>query len=166
MVKLLAMDTSTKATGIGIFVNGKYHGYSLIETDKKLTGEVKLNQMIKLLYEYIKKEKPDLIVVEETVVLRNPQVQRMLTELLGSIRGKCVDNNISFHALRPTQWRSYAIKRFNQKPNGRKREDQKKWSLDIVNNVLGIDTISDDICDAILLGYSYIDICNEEAAYE
>lgn len=155
-IKLLSLDTSTSATGVAKFVNGKYIDHDLLETDKKLKGDDKLNQMIQLIYQYIELEKPDIIVIEMESVTRNPQVQRMLTELIGAVRGKCISENIPFCELRPTEYRSIIVKKFDKKPKGRKRVDQKEWSLDIVNNTLKIPTESDDCSDAILLGYAYI----------
>lgn len=157
-IKTIVFDSSTSSTGVAIFLNGKYINHLIIETEKDIEGDDKLNQMIKLVYEYIDKEKPDIVLTEKAIVMRNAQTQNMLTELLGAIRGKCINNNIFYYCMRPGEWRSIISKKYNKKPNGRKRIDQKKWSLDIVNNILNIETDSDDCSDAILLGLAYINI--------
>ena len=154
--KLMSIDSSSSSSGVCIWINGEYSHHFLVTTDKGLKGDEKLNQMISLLFKVIDKEKPDILVTECTVVLRNPQVQRMLTELLGAIRGKCIDNGISYYSLRPTEWRKTVTNVTGSKPLGRKREDFKAWSLDVVNNTLNIKTDSDDESDSILIGYSYI----------
>ena len=153
----MSIDSSTSSTGISIFVDSNYKKSVLLETDKKLKGDEKLESMILLIYDLIKKERPDIVVTELTAVVRNPKVQRMLTELLGSIRGKCVENKIAYNSLRPTEWRSVITKITNQKSKGRKREDQKAWSLDVVNNIYGINTESNDISDSYLIGVSFIE---------
>ena len=157
-IKTVVFDSSTSSTGVAVFVNGKYINHLLIKTDKETEGDDKLSQMIKLVYEHIDKEKPDIVLTEKAIVMRNAQTQNMLTELLGAIRGKCINNNIFYYCLRPAEWRSIITKKYNRKPKGRKRADQKEWSLDIVNNVLGIETDSDDCSDSILLGISYIEM--------
>lgn len=157
-IKLLSMDTSSSATGITIFLDSKFQGYSLLETDKKIKGEEKLNQMIKLIYNYLDKEHPDIVCSELTAVTRNPSVQRMLTEILGAIRGKCLDKSIDYYAFRPTEWRKTIEQITGIKPKSRKREDLKQWSLDVVNNYFGIETDSNDISDSILIGKHYIEI--------
>ena len=50
------------------------------------------------------------------------------------------------------------VKRFHRSPNGRKREDLKQWSLDLVNNELGVHTESNDQSDSILIGIGYIEM--------
>ena len=142
--KLISLDSSTACTGVSIFVNGIYKNSYTIETDKKLKGDEKLDQMIKLIQCVLKEEKPDIVIYECVVPVRNPQTTRMLQELTGSIRGYCVDKKISHYSIKPSEWRGTVVKRFKRSPNSRKREDLKQWSLDIVNDELGISTESKD----------------------
>ena len=110
--------------------------------------------MILKIYEIIETEKPQIIVVEMTVVTRNAQAQRNLTMILGSIQGKCLENNIFFSLLRPTEWRKLVNNEKEKLP--RKREELKQWSKQKVSDILGINDINDDISDAILIGQAYI----------
>ena len=157
-IKMVSLDSSTSCSGVCSWINGIYEKSYIVETDKKIKGDEKLNQMIDKLYSIISSEKPDIVVVEMVAVTRNVQSTRMLQELTGAIRGYCVGHNIEYIALRPSEWRKQIVSVCHQKPNGRKREDQKKWSLDIVNNKMGIITESDDQSDAILIGKSYIEM--------
>ncbi len=157
-IKLLSMDTSSTSTGIAVFINSKYQKWSLLETDKKLKGDDKLNQMISLIYKYINEERPGIICLELTAVTRNPRVQRMLTELIGAIRGKCIDSSIFYYDFRPSEWRKTIMENTGIKPKSRKRDDLKQWSLDVVNNIFNIKTDSDDVSDAILIGEHYINM--------
>lgn len=157
-IKMLSLDTSTSCTGVAVWSNGNYIFSTVLSTDKNVKGEDKLNQMIQLIINYIKLESPQIILTEQLAVTRNAKTVGMLTELLGAIRGFCVTNDISYYSLRPSEWRKEVSQVFNQKPNGRKREDQKAWALDIVNNKMNICTDSDDQAEAILLGMSYVKI--------
>ena len=157
-VKLVSLDSSTTCTGVSVFVNGVYKDSYIIKSDKKLKGDEKLDQMIGLIFSTIKKEKPDVVVYESVMPVRNPQTTRMLQELTGSIRGYCVDHNISHYSIKPSEWRGLNVKRFHRSPNGRKREDLKQWSLDLVNNELGVHTESNDQSDSILIGIGYIEM--------
>ena len=112
--------------------------------------------MIKQIYTVIDTEKPDIIVTELTVVTRNAQAQRNLTMILGAIYGKCIEKNIWYHSFRPTEWRSLVDT--NKKPKGRKRDDYKAWSLEVVKDTYDLVCSVDDISDAILIGQSY---CNK-----
>ena len=157
-VKTISFDSSTSCTGVAIFKGEKYSSSSALINDKKLKGDEKLNSMIKMIVDFLEKEKPDIVVTERLAVTRNAQTVSMLAELLGSIRGYCVINNIDYYSLRPGEWRSEVVSIVNQKPNGRKREDQKAWALDIVNNKFNIDTNVDDEAEAILLGMAYMNL--------
>ncbi len=160
-IKMISMDSSTSKTGVCIWSNGIYKESYVLENNPKIKGDEKLNQMIDLVLYLIKGEHPDIVVIESVVPTRNAQSTRMLQELTGAIRGFCIEYGIEYISLRPSEWRSVVTKKYNQKPLGRKRADQKTWSLDIVNNTLNIITDSDDQCDAILIGESYIEMCKE-----
>ena len=160
-IKIISLDTSTTCSGVAIFNGTKYHSSTALVNDKKLKGDEKLDSMIKLIISFLDKEKPDVCVTEKLAMTRNAQTVSMLNELLGAVRGYCVTNGIDYCSLRPSEWRKVAIEITGQKPNGRKREDQKAWALDMVNNKLNILTDSDDEAESVLLGYSYINMFNE-----
>lgn len=160
-IKMISMDSSTSKTGVCIWSNGIYKESYVLENNPKIKGDEKLNQMIDFVLSLIKGERPDIVVIESVVPTRNAQSTRMLQELTGAIRGFCIEYGIEYISLRPSEWRSAVTKKYNKKPLGRKREDQKAWSLDIVNNILNVITDSDDQCDAILIGESYIEMCKE-----
>ena len=151
--KLISMDTSSNSTGVAIFVDGTLSHHFLIDLKKIKNTEERMSEMVKQIYKIIADEEPDIIVTEMTVVTRNAQAQRNLTMILGAIYGKCIDNNIWYHSFRPTEWRSLIDT--DKKPKGRKREDYKEWSINVVKEKYNIEE-KDDVCDAILLGRAYV----------
>lgn len=151
--KLISMDTSSNSTGVAIFVDGVLSRHFLIDLKKIKNTDERIEEMIKQIYKIIEEEKPDIVVTELTVVTRNAQAQRNLTMILGAIYGKCVDKNIWHANFRPTEWRSLIDT--DKKPLGRKRENYKQWSIDIVKEKYDIEA-NDDICDAILIGRAYV----------
>lgn len=152
--KLISFDTSTSSTGYAIYISGKLHRYDLIDFKRIKNTDERIKEMILKIYEIIETEKPQIIVVEMTVVTRNAQSQRNLTMILGAIQGKCLENNIFFSLLRPTEWRKLVNNEKEKLP--RKREELKQWSKQKVSDILGINDINDDISDAILIGQAYI----------
>ena len=152
--KLISMDTSSTSTGVAIFIDGVLSRHFLIDTKNIKDTEKRIEEMISQLYKVIDSEKPDIIVTELTVVTRNAQAQRNLTMILGAIYGKCIEKNIWYHSYRPTEWRSLIDT--DRKPKGRKREDYKEWSIELVRDFYKLDCYSDDICDAILIGRAYV----------
>lgn len=157
-VKMISIDASTSASGVSEYINGKYRSSIVLKTDPKIKGDEKLNQMIKLIFQYLSQKKLEIIVVETIVPTRNAMGTRMLQELTGSIRGYCIYHDIDYYSLRPTEWRKAVVDSIGIKPKGRKRADQKEWALDIVNNKLNIKTDSDDEAESILLGLGYINL--------
>ena len=152
--KLISMDTSSNSTGVAIFVDGVLSRHFLIDLKKIKSSDESIEEMIKQLYKIIDNEKPDIIVTELTVVTRNAQAQRNLTMILGAVYGKCIEENIWYHSYRPTEWRSLIDT--DRKPKGRKREDYKEWSMELVRCFYKLDCSSDDISDAILIGRAYV----------
>ena len=152
--KLISMDTSSTSTGVAIFIDGVLSRHFLIDLKNIKKTEERMSEMVKCIYKIIEDEKPDIIVTELTVVTRNAQAQRNLTMILGSIYGKCINNNIWYHSYRPTEWRS--LVNTDKKPMGRKREDYKVWSLEVVKDIYDIDCHTDDVSDAILIGVAYV----------
>ena len=150
-MKILSLDTSTTSTGYAVYIDGKYQLSSCI--DLKKYKKDKLSQMILLLFDLIEKTKPDIIVAEEMVVPRNPQTARLLTLLLGAIYGKCLQLNIEWRAIRPTQWRKWARDEDEKLP--KKREELKEWSKNKVMSLFNM-KVNDDVSDAILIGYGFI----------
>ena len=154
----MSLDTSTTSSGWSIYTNGKLKDYGVVDLSKvKGTAKNKIPIMISEIEKIIEKYKPSIVVVELTVVSRNAQAQRNLTMLLGMIWHICINKDIEFVDLRPTEWRSYV----SADKKGRTRNELKDWSIKKVEDLFGIKEISDDVSDAILIGYGYIEHCKE-----
>lgn len=155
-IKILSLDSSTYSTGWSLYTGNKIKDYGLINLKNIKNSDDRFKQMILELYELIKKIKPDVVVIELTVVTRNPQVQRILSMLLGSVAGKCYEKDILFYPLRPTEWRKL-VKNVDEKLP-RKRDELKLWGQNKVKEIFNICTDSDDVSDAILIGLAYINM--------
>lgn len=149
--KLLSLDTSTASTGWALYINGKYVESGCIKTDK---AQNKLSVMVSRLFYLIETKHPDAIIAEEMVVVRNAQVARNLTMILGALYGKCIEENIEWQTLRPTEWRKLIDP--GKKP--RRREELKDWSKQKVGELFGLTNINDDVSDAILIGQAYLNM--------
>lgn len=156
-MNLLSLDTSTKKTGWALFQDGKYKKSGVISFD----DENVMDRLVNMHYELevlINYRYVDIVVIEMTSVPRNVQAQRHLTMLLGMVYAICCDKCIEFVMLRPSEWRRMANVK-NEKL-GRKRNELKQWSKDLVKELYNID-VEDDESDAILIGYGYIQSFNE-----
>ena len=152
--KLLSFDTSTNSTGYSLYISGKLKKYELLDFKHIKNTDERIKEMILKIYEIIEYEKPQIVVTEMTVVTRNAQAQRNLTMILGAIYGHCLRNDIFYWSFRPTEWRKLVHTTNEKLP--RKREELKQWSINKVNELFDIPSITDDVSDAILIGQAYM----------
>ena len=122
-ITLLALDTATRNTGYCVFENGKIIKTGVLSTKAKEP----LDKMLLKIGTLLTKHQPDIVVCENTVVLRNAKVQRQLTELLGAIRFWCITNKKFYYTLNPTEWRKLVKEPGEILP--KKRDELKAWSL-------------------------------------
>ena len=71
-MKILALDTSTKVSGYAVFNGNQLIRYSSIDKSDETDGNVRMRDMVNDLSILIEREAPDVVVIEETVVTRNP----------------------------------------------------------------------------------------------
>lgn len=152
--KLMSIDSSTNATGYAFFINGVLKSCSTCDYSYIKNTQKRIDNMILFICEMIENEHPDIVVTELTVVNRNAEAQRNLTMILGAIRYKCLELKIEYYSLRPTEWRKLIKDKEEKIP--RKREELKKWSINKIKSIYNIETTSDDLSDAILIGQGYI----------
>ena len=150
--KLLSLDTSTYSTGWAYYENGVYKKSGVIDLKKIKNTDDRLKLMVVEIYKCIERHSPTIIVIETPVVVRNPQVQRLLTMIFGAVYGKCVMDDIEWGDLRPTQWRKFVKKESEKLP--RKRDELKVWSVNKVKDIFKIN-VNDDESDAILIGLAF-----------
>ena len=153
MVRMISLDTSTTKTGWGLFIDGRYNDCGLIDlSDMKEKAEQRIPVMIAEIEHIINTYVPDIIVVETTAVNRNVQAQRLLTMLIGMIWHISIVKDIDFQMVRPTEWRSWV----SSEKKGNRREELKAWSVGKVQELFGFIPETDDVSDAILIGYGYV----------
>ena len=115
-----------------------------------------MNRWLDTLLNTLNEIKPNIIYIEETVVLRNAQTQRFLTRLQGVVYAWCIQNNCEFNTIRPSSWR----KAINLKQNKNiKREQLKQEAIDYVKEKYNIE-VNDDIADAICIGDAVLNLFN------
>ncbi len=155
-MNLLAIDASSKSTGIAIYKHNKLQYYTCITA----TSSDFLNR-IKVMVDSIQKiliENPDL----EYVVLEqvrqesfvNVQTYKVLMYLQGCLSMMIHQNfkHLQIDFLYPSSWRKTCqIKQ----GRGVRRQQQKELDIQWVKDHFNIQ-VNDDIADAIGLGYAYI----------
>lgn len=123
--KIIGLDTSTNLTGIGIITYDSKHKMSVKSTSINLKNQghfsdAKFKNMVMAIYDVIKNEKPDVIVIEDNCVEgsnanMNPFYARKLKNLIGScmaigyiktLKSSCTVllNGVQLSETRPRTW--------------------------------------------------------------
>lgn len=151
---MISLDTSSKKTGYASFKNGILNDYGLIEcTEKEM--DIRFKRMTLAIWAKLDYYSPAIVVIEETVVIRNPQTQRFLTRIQGVVYAWCMLHNSEFLTLRPTEWRSaVGINSYRKK-----RETLKQEAIMLASkNHPEISDVNDDTAESILIGDALLNI--------
>ena len=92
----------------------------------------------------------------ETQFQSNQRVYSTLSQLQGIVMAILFEKDIGFSIIEPSSWKSYCG------ITGRKREEQKAKSIAIASKQFGLSDLTDDVADAILIGYYGAHILNNE----
>lgn len=156
---LLAIDASTKSTGIAIFKNHKLFYQTCIQaTDEDVFNRIKFMcvKINSLIMEYNVTE----VVIEDVIpedVQGNNKVFKTLMYLQGFIYEIC-----NHHNLKPTFYvASHWRKLCGIKTGKVKRDTLKAAAIQYVKENENI-IVNDDVADAICLGYAYLQEHEEE----
>lgn len=160
-MKILSLDASTKASGYAFFDNEKLKKYGCITAAS--TDLIKrINKIVIELKEILTEEKVDIIIMEEVRPEQGKVLQtyRALMWLQAAINFLIHDffPNIKIEYIYPSSWRKICG---IPQGSGIKRNILKAKDIEFVNKIFNINTTSDDIADAIAIGYAYINNNND-----
>ena len=147
MVKVLALDLSTRSSGYCVIKSGSVVDFGTIKSNDKdfLVRGQYMAEFIRLLCE--KYGKFDKVIIEELKVISNQKTLVMLGIVQGMVIREVRDSEVVF--VTPSSWR----KQFNL--NG-KRAEAKKKAVDLCV-VTGYSVKNDDEAESILIGLSSFD---------
>ena len=152
---LLAIDASTKSTGIAIFnQNNKLCHYECITiVDSNVYKRIlKMKQKIVQIY---KQYNPTDIIMQDVLpqdINHNQSVFKALIYLQAAVVMALSDLGVQVQLCPASRWRSSVGIHIGP---GIKRNELKTASVKLVKSVYNID-VNDDISDAICLGMAYI----------
>lgn len=147
---MVSLDSSTKKTGFGVYKNAVFNTSGLINFENIKDTEERMSLMLKSIFTVLNKYKPIIVAIEETKAPRNAQTQRVLTEILGAVRGWCLCNDAEFAPIPPSKWRKLV---YGKDPAN--RDIAKQMAIDYVKENYSLD-VSDDEAEGILVGLAII----------
>lgn len=166
-MKVLALDASTKSTGVALYENTKLVDYKCITASSPDVIK-RITKIIKELYTFLSEHSGvDKIILEEVRPengVQNLQTHRVLMWLQAAIAFMLHEHfpQTTIEYVYPSEWRAACgIK------NGRGiyREQQKAGDIKFVQDTYGI-TVNDDIADAIGIGHAYVNKLDNEMNWE
>lgn len=155
MMKVLAIDASTKSTGISVFQDFKLVYYECITISSSQDTLDRILKMAKRVREIYEKYKPNHIIMEEVLpedVRHNQQVYKALIYLQAAIvlQLHVFGGRVQFYTA--SHWRAVVGIKTGR---GIKRQHLKEASQYLIRQKYNID-VNDDISDAICLGLAYV----------
>lgn len=157
---LCGIDSSTSATSISCFIDGKLVDYKLIQINKKEypTAWERLNPMLYEIIDVLNKYKPNIIYQEDSWKGRNVDTLKVLTNILGGVRMWALEHNCEYYRLMPSQWR--AVLKLNEYEA--QRPDLKNITYEYIKEKYNIEPETDDVSDSIAVGLAGLIFYNGE----
>lgn len=155
-MKLLALDCSTKATGVAIFENKKLLGSSVITASS--TDLIKrIHKMVDTIDQLITELNIDQVTMEEVIPdhAKNAQTFKALMYLQAAIVIMLHDKHprVGTDLTYPGSWRSTCGIKIGR---GVMRETLKEADIKFANQTYNLTVTSDDEADAICIGHAYL----------
>ena len=155
-MKLLALDCSTKATGLAIFKDKTLLGQSCI-TASSTDLYKRIHKMVDSIDELIANLEIDEIVMEEVIPdhQKNTNTFKALMYLQAAIQIMLHDKypRVKITLVYPGSWRKICGIKTGR---GNKREALKEQDIQFANTTYGLTLTSDDIADAICIGHAHL----------
>lgn len=148
----LSLDQAMRTTGWAIFENKDLKQYGNFTIPGNIPIEQRLNQFIRELNNLYREYEFDELFFEDIQNQNNNETYKKLAYVQATIIIWCYNNNIKFHILSPSHWRSVLKERCGIS-FGRKREEQKQKAIELVQQFFSRMVTSDE-ADAICLGYA------------
>lgn len=156
VIRILALDQSTKITGFSVWENKKLVGYGLLNSNVKENNPLeRMRIMGDLISEKIEELQPNVVIIEGVQFQNNYRTYSQLSQMQGVIFNILFTRDIAFRLIEPTAWKSYS------KIKGKKRVEQKENTILMVRNKFGIN-VSEDEADAIGIGIWAINNINNK----
>lgn len=153
MIKVLAFDTSTTSTGWAVFEDAEFARSGCIDLRRsKYSAEDRIKVMCHEIIDILKKEKPNIIVVEKISVNRNLDTIRKLSRIIDvCFFYTLLLGNVRFHEYSPAQWRSA----LGMQRKHASRQIYKTLATKYADKHFK-DGVTEDEGDAICIGAAYV----------
>lgn len=144
--RILALDQSTKTTGYSVWHGKKLVHYGTVSSN--INQNNPFDRMCNMYFEIkdlIEIIRPEYVCIESVQFQNNYNTYSQLSQLQGVIFSLLFEKNLPFILIEPTAWRKFC------KISGRKRDEQKAATIQMVKERYGVD-VTEDEADSIGIG--------------
>jgi len=150
-LSILGIDQSSRSCGIAIFKGTTLTAVRTLTFADKYSLK-KLEKIIKTFNDLISFLKPDIVIIEEPLVLHSGVTTKVLNQIAGAILTVAYINGAELHMIH-----NATVKRWNGIVGEAKgRGNVKAQSVKIVNERYKIECANSDESDAVLLVDTYV----------
>ena len=153
---LLALDCSTKSTGVAIFKDTELVGQTCI-TASSTDLYKRIHKMVDSILTIVEQMKIEKIVMEEVIPdhSKNTNTFRALMYLQALIHIEMHDKhpNVQIEMIYPSSWRSTCG---IEDGRASKREQKKQKDIEFANRTYGLSLVNDDTADAVCIGHAFL----------
>lgn len=148
-IKVLALDQATNNTGFCLCnVDTKeFIEYGTVKANKKKETHQRIYDLVKWIEEYLYKQKPDYIVIEDIQNQRNNKIYKILAQMQGALINSFINLDYSYKVVPPVTWKTIV----GIKKKG--RSEEKEQSIEIASNAVH-EPVHEDTADAICIALS------------
>ena len=149
-MRIMGIDSSSQKTGVALY-DGKLRHYELIDYSHVRDYDTRFDSMVADIQKIIERKQPDVVYAEDTWESKggkfnNTATLKKLSYIVGAIRCICLQKDIPFNLIYPSEWRkTVGISIANNK-----RGKLKELSIDYVAENYGAE-VNDDVADAICI---------------
>ncbi len=151
-MRVLSFDQSSSKTGWCVTEQMLIEDFGLIDCTKgkKKTTDERFKEMCLAIQNVIFKTQPEIVLIEDTTMQRNPSALKLLSRLQGFIFGVCFNNgDIHIEVIHPSSWRSWIGFKKG------KREELKQKAINFCKEELLIKDATEDECESICINFAY-----------
>lgn len=144
-MNILGFDQASFITGFAYAENEGVVDFGTISVSKKMDLLERISVTKQNVGTLIEKYNPDIILLEDTQLQRNPLTFKALSKLLGILEMYVIEQNIPCVVIPCNEWREgLGIK-------GKNREQKKQNAIRYVKEVLGLELTDDNMAEAICI---------------
>lgn len=152
-MRILSLDASSSITGYAIFTGITLKRWGVIDVHSEQNRDRRFCSMVQQIDALIKKEKIDIVVLED-INLRcgNVKTLILLARLQGCILYSAMGNGKPYHLYAPSTWRRLCAIATG---SGIKRKELKEQAIALIDSVYHLQ-VGDDCAEAICIGLAYL----------